>query len=471
MSGEKILVVDDDAAIVFALRRTFEKEGYAVVSAKDGVAGLGAIRSGAPDLAFLDITMPGLDGLSVLAKVREEQIDVPVVIVTGFGTMQTAIRAVQLGAYDYITKPLDVDQVRSAARRALELRRLREEVRGLRARLGTRPPEDSIIGNDPKMQEVYKAIGAVTTTPNETNVLITGESGTGKELVARAIHAHGPAAREPFVGINCAALPGDLLESELFGHERGAFTGATDRKPGRFEIAGGGTIFLDEIGGLSPDLQQKLLRVLQEREFERVGGNAPIPVRARFITATNRDLEGEVRRGAFREDLYFRLNVMRIHLPPLRERLGGIPSLVNHFLPKYSRILNKRMSGIAPEVLDMLRRYGWPGNVRELENVMERCVILAQGEVILPDTLPEQVRGDRGMPAIDVPITSPRLEEARRAVVEAFERKFIVETLKATEGNVTEAARRAGIERQSFQRLMGKYGIASEAFRGDAGRG
>ncbi|OGG45607.1 MAG: hypothetical protein A3F84_15505, partial [Candidatus Handelsmanbacteria bacterium RIFCSPLOWO2_12_FULL_64_10] len=354
MSGEKILVVDDDAAIVFALRRTFEKEGYAVVSAKDGVAGLGAIRSGAPDLAFLDITMPGLDGLSVLAKVREEQIDVPVVIVTGFGTMQTAIRAVQLGAYDYITKPLDVDQVRSAARRALELRRLREEVRGLRARLGTRPPEDSIIGNDPKMQEVYKAIGAVTTTPNETNVLITGESGTGKELVARAIHAHGPAAREPFVGINCAALPGDLLESELFGHERGAFTGATDRKPGRFEIAGGGTIFLDEIGGLSPDLQQKLLRVLQEREFERVGGNAPIPVRARFITATNRDLEGEVRRGAFREDLYFRLNVMRIPLPPLRERRGDIPSLVNHFLSRYSRILNKRISGIVPEVLDML---------------------------------------------------------------------------------------------------------------------
>ena len=470
MNGEKILIVDDDAAIVFALRRTFEKEGYAVVSAKDGVSGLEAVRSGAPDLAFLDITMPGLDGLSVLARVREEQIDVPVVIVTGFGTMQTAIRAVQLGAYDYITKPLDVDQVRSVARRALELRCLREEVRGLRARLQERPSED-IVGDDSKMQEVYKAIGAVTTTPNETTVLITGESGTGKELVARAIHAHGPAAREPFVGINCAALPGDLLESELFGHEKGAFTGATDRKPGRFEVAGGGTIFLDEIGGLSSDLQQKLLRVLQEREFVRVGGNAPIPVRARFITATNRDLEGEVQRGAFREDLYFRLNVMRIHLPPLRERRGDIPSLVNHFLSRYSRILNKRMSGIVPEVLDMLGRYGWPGNVRELENVIERCVILARGEVVLPNTLPDQVRGDRGAQTIDVPIISPRLEEARRAVVEAFERKFVAETLKATKGNVTEAAQRAGIERQSFQRLMGKYGIASEAFRGDAGRG
>ncbi|MBI2503733.1 MAG: sigma-54-dependent Fis family transcriptional regulator [Candidatus Latescibacteria bacterium] len=471
MKAEKILVVDDDAAIVFALRRTFEKEGYAVVSAPDGVAGLEALRSGSPDLVFLDLTMPELDGISVLTKVREEQIDVPVVIMTGFGTMQKAIQAVQLGAYDYITKPLDVDQIRSVARRALEFRRLQEEVRGLRTRLLEPSSEDSLIGNDLKIQEVYKAIGAVTTTPNETAVLITGESGTGKELVARAIHAHSPAGNEPFVGINCAALPANLLESELFGHERGAFTGAIDRKPGRFEMARGGTIFLDEIGGLVPELQQKLLRVLQEREFARLGGNASIPVRARFVAATNKDLEGEIRRGAFREDLYFRLNVMAIHLPPLRERRADIPSLVDHFLSKYSRILNKRISGISPQVMDTLGRYDWPGNVRELENVIERCVILARGEVILPDTLPEQVRQDRGAQAIDVPITGPRLEEARRDLLAAFEQKFVAQTLKATGGNVTEAARRAGIERQSFQRLMGKYGINSETFRGDAGRG
>jgi DNA-binding NtrC family response regulator len=470
MTGEKILVVDDDAAIVFALRRTFEKDGYAVASATDGMAGLDALRSGSPHLVFLDLTMPELDGISVLTKVRQEQIDVPVVIMTGFGTMQKAIQAVQLGAYDYITKPLDVDQVRSVARRALELRQLQAEVQGLRARLLEPPAKDSLIGNDLKMQEVYKAIGAVTTTPNETAVLITGESGTGKELVARAVHAHGPTAAEPFMGINCAALPVNLLESELFGHERGAFTGAIDRKLGRFETARRGTIFLDEIGGLAPDLQQKLLRVLQEREFVRVGGNASIRVRARFITATNKDLEGEVRRGTFREDLYFRLNVMAIHLPPLRERRADIPSLVNHFLDKYSRILTKRISGISPQVMDALGRYDWPGNVRELENVIARCVILARGEMILPDALPEQLRQHRGAQAIDVPITSPRLEEARRAVVEAFEREFVAQTLKATGGNVTEAARRAGIERQSFQRLMGKHGIASEGFRGDAAR-
>jgi DNA-binding NtrC family response regulator len=462
----KILIVDDDPTILFAFRRTFEPEGHKIITAEDGVTGLQLIETEHPDSVFLDITMPEMDGLEVLEQLRERGIDIPVIVITGFGTMETAIRAVQLGAYEYITKPLDVEKVRITARRAIEMQHLREEVTVLRAQLSDLPSTRTLIGNHRAMQEVYKLIGAVTTTPNHVTVLIVGESGTGKELVARAIHANGPTASEPFVAVNCTALPGDLLESELFGYERGAFTGAVDRKLGKFEVAGQGTIFLDEIAGFSLPLQQKLLRVLQEREFERLGGNRLLKVEARFVVATNKDLAEEVRKGTFREDLYFRVNVLPMTLPPLRERRDDIPLLVNHFLALYNKRLNRQVKLVAHETMDILTRYDWPGNVRELEHTIERCVLLERGEVILPESLPDHLRiSSVSCEDINIPIVSPHLHEARRFVVEAFERCFITETLRVTRGNVTEAAKRAGIARQSFQRLMAQYGITSETFR------
>ena len=403
--------------------------------------------------------------LEVLEKIKKMGLDIPVVIITGFGTMQTAIRAVQLGAYEYITKPLDVDKVRITARRALEARRMREEIKDLRAKLDSYYSEDTLIGNDPGMQEVCKTMGAVTATPNATTVLIQGESGTGKELVARAIHNNSESSSGPFVAIKCTALPSELLESELFGYETGAFTGATARKAGKFEVAKDGTIFLDEIAGFSLNLQQKLLRVLQEREFQRLGGNQTLKVDARFIVATNKDLESEVKKGNFREDLYFRVNVIPIYLPPLRERRDDITLLADHFLTKYKSSLRKKIKLMSDETLEILLGYDWPGNVRELKNVIQRCVVIEKGEVILPRSLPERVRSEDRTVEMDIPLVSTNLKQARKSVLEAFEKKFVREALRATAGNVTEAAKRAGIERQSFHRMISKYGMSPEDFR------
>ncbi len=465
MSKKKILIVDDDPNIVFAFKKMFEKEGYRTISEGDGVGGLEAIQKEEPDLAFMDVSMPKMDGLEVLEKIKKMGLDIPVVIITGFGTMQTAIRAVQLGAYEYITKPLDVDKVRITARRALEAQRMREEIKDLRAKLDSYYSEDTLIGNDPGMEEVYKTIGAVTATPNATTVLIQGESGTGKELVARAIHNNSESSSGPFAAIKCTALPSELLESELFGYETGAFTGATARKAGKFEVAKDGTIFLDEIAGFSLNLQQKLLRVLQEREFQRLGGNQTLKVDARFIVATNKDLESEVKKGNFREDLYFRLNVIPIYLPPLRERRDDITLLADYFLTKYNRSLRKNIKLMSDETLEILLGYDWPGNVRELENVIQRCVVIEKGEVILPRSLPERVRSEDRSVEMDIPLVSTNLKGARKNVLEAFEKKFVREALTATAGNVTEAAKRAGIERQSFHRMISKYSISPEDFR------
>ena len=426
---------------------------------------LPAIARERPAVLFLDVAMHQMNGLDLLAKLKEQGSDLPVIVITAFGTMQTAIRAMQLGAYEYLTKPLDVDKVRTLARRAIEMVRLRDEVKDLRRKLTQPQRAYELIGNTAVMQEVYKRIGAVTTTPNTTNAIIFGESGTGKELVARAIHQSGPHAEAPFVAINCTVLPETLLESELFGHEKGAFTGADSRKLGKFEIAGEGTLFLDEIGDMPAKLQQKLLRVVQERCFERVGGHESIPLRARIITATNRNLEEEVQRGNFREDLYFRLNVIEIRMPPLRERRDDIPFLVDHFLAKYSRQFHKGLDHACPNVMQAFMRYDFPGNVRELENLIERAVALEKGEVLTLEAFPPHLFSPRDPQSFDVPILHENLAEARQAVLEAFERKFIIERLKASQGNVTEAARVAGIERQSFQRLMKKYEVHSEDFR------
>jgi DNA-binding NtrC family response regulator len=465
MPKEKIMIVDDDENIVFAFRKTLERSGYLVVEAGNGPEALDKLRTERPAVLFLDVAMPEMSGLEVLEQIKQDGLDLPVIVITGYGTMQTAIRAVQLGAYEYLTKPLNVDKVRVLTERALETVRLRQEVNALRAKLSQPISDYELIGNDPAMQEVYKTIGAVTTTPNSTNVIIFGESGTGKELVARAIHNSGPHHNAPFVAINCTVLPETLLESELFGHEKGAFTGADSRKLGKFEVAGEGTLFLDEIGDMPPKLQQKLLRVVEERSFQRVGGNETVPVRARFISATNRDLEYEIVRGNFREDLYFRLNVVAIKLPPLRERSGDIPVLANYFLEKYSQRFGKKIHGISSEVMETLLRYPYPGNVRELENLIERAVVLEKNDVLTPHSFPPALFQRKEEQSLDIPIVHETLAEARRAVLEAFERKFVIERLKASKGNVTAAAQTAGIERQSFQRLMKKYGIRSQEFR------
>lgn len=458
-------MADDDRNIQFAFRKTFEKDGFDVITAANGVEALRQIEDRHPDLVFLDVTMPELTGLEALEKINERGITTPVVVITGYGTMHTAVKAVQLGAYEYITKPLDVDRIRVVAERALEMVRLRREVEDLQTRLTGPSSEYEMIGNHPLMQEVFKVIGAVTGTPNTTNVLIQGESGSGKELVARNIHQMGPTQGHPFVAINCTVLPESLLESELFGYEKGAFTGAAERKLGKFEVAGQGTLFLDEIGDMPPKLQQKLMRVLQQREFERLGGHELIPVRARFVAATNKNLEQEIESHNFRQDLYFRLNVISIRVPPLRERKDDIPLLADHFLVKHCGRLNKAIKKISRQVMDRLMAYDYPGNVRELENIIEHSVTLEKGNVLtvdsLPHTMSEQSRGD----SLEVPIPGPHLKEARRAVSDAFEERFIKERLKETGGNVSAAARRAGIQRQTLQRMMRKHGIRSEDFR------
>ncbi|MFQ5640391.1 MAG: sigma-54-dependent transcriptional regulator [bacterium] len=465
MKKTKILIADDDKNIQFVFRKTFESDGFTVLSATNGKEALEALEVKRPDLVFMDVAMPGISGLEALEAIRDKGINVPVVVITGFGTMHTAVKAIQLGAYEYLTKPLDVEQVRVVAQRALEMVRLREEVENLKAKLSHPVHDYELIGNDPKMQEIYKIIGTITTTPNTTNVLISGESGTGKELVARAIHNSGPQAGEPFVAINCTVLPDNLLESELFGHEKGAFTGADRRKLGKFEVAKSGTIYLDEIGDMSPNLQQKLLRVLQERTFERLGGNESIAVQARFLASTNKDLEKEIRRDNFREDLYFRLNVFHVKIPALRERPSEIPLLANYFLVKYSQRFHKTIRAISEESMALLEDYAFPGNVRELENAVEHAVALEKGEILMAESFPPQLKPDHLATPIDIPITSSILRQARRDIIEAFEKKFLAERLRANKGNVTAASKEAQIERQSFQRLMKKYGIDSGEFR------
>ena len=466
--GRKVMVVDDDENILFAFKKVLEKDGFIPMFATDGLEAMEKIKTEKPDVIFLDIAMPGIDGLEVLRQLKEEGMDIPVIIITGYGTMQTAIKATQLGAFEYLTKPLDVDRVRLTVKRAVEMVKLKSKVRDLEIRFGEfdYDSEVQIIGNSPKMQEVYKLIGMVSMTPNSTPVLITGESGTGKELVARAIHKSGKNAKEPFIGINCPAVPENLLESEFFGYEKGAFTGADKRKYGKFEIAGKGTILLDEITGIPLNLQQKLLRVIQEREFQRIGGNETIKVEARFIATTNLNIVEEVKKGNFREDLYYRLSVFVIEVPPLRERREDIPLLANYFLKKYSRELKKKVSLISDEAMKLLLEYDYPGNVRELQNIIERCVILSKGEVITPELLPESLKGVKlNTDEFDIPIVSRNLAEARKKVIEAFEKKFLIEALKRNNGNITAAAREAGVTRQNFQYLLKKYNLNPDSFK------
>ena len=465
MKDKSILIVDDDPAICFAFKKTFATLHFTTEEAYNGIEAINKINQNKPTLIFMDITMPEMDGLAALEKIKKINPLIPIIVITGDGNMETAIRAMKMGAFDYLTKPLDIEKVRITAQRAIELMQMKNQIDELQHQLKNKEEGTNIIGQHSQMQDLFKKIGVISNTPNTTNVLILGETGTGKELVARVIHENGSHSTQPFQAINCTVLPENLLESELFGHEKGAFTGADHRKPGKFELAGEGTLFLDEIGDMPETLQKKLLRVIQERSFERLGGNEQIKLNARIIAATHRELKDAVKKGTFREDLYYRLNVMEVVLPPLRDRKEDIPLLANYFLNKYTDRLEKKFTGITSEVMKTLSRYSFPGNVRELENIIERAVALERGEVLSMQSLPQGLLIDESDKSVNIPILSKEFSSAKKIIIEAFEKKFLLERLKETRGNVSEAARIAGIERQSFQRLMKKYNLSSEDFK------
>lgn len=462
----RVLVADDDNAQRFMLEELMKREGYDVVSARDGVEAVAKVREEDFDLAILDIKMPRMDGIQALREIHSIRPHLIVVMVTAYGTTETALQAVKEGAYDYFTKPYNVDELRLVVRRAIEKQRLRQQIFALETQLREKVALDRIVGQSPQMQQVFDLIRKVVS--NDVTVLITGESGTGKELVAQAIHFHSARRDFPFLGINCAAIPESLLESELFGHERGAFTGAVSTRKGLFETAQGGTVFLDEIGDMSLPLQSKLLRVLQEKKIMRVGGTTPIPVDVRIIAATNQNLAERVRKKEFREDLYFRLNVIPIHLPPLRERKGDIPLLVHHFIGIYNPRLNRDIHGVTPGAMELLENYPWPGNVRELENVVQRAMILATGNTITEEDLPLNVRsGPIAFPAQagQLPDDTERiledfsipLQEKVNLLTEQLEKKVILAALQRTNFKRQEAADLLGISRKSLHNKMVKY--------------
>jgi two-component system response regulator AtoC len=458
MAGNlKIVVADDDQKILFAFREVLQKEGYTVIEALNGLEAIDHVKKHDPDLVFMDINMPGMDGLEALQQIKVINPVLPVIIITGEGTMHTAIRAMQYGAFQYLMKPLSVVQIREEISKAqLARKTTASEI----MEIDVDPlKRHQLIGNSRHMQEIYKLIGSVCSTDNHTTVLITGETGTGKELVARAIHNNSRHYHDPFIAINCTAMPETLLESELFGHEKGAFTGAVQKKIGKFEVAGKGTIFLDEIGDLSIGLQKKLLRVLQEREFERLGDNTLISVGARFIAATNQNIKQKIKSGNFREDLYYRLNVVNIHLPALRERREDIALLTHFFLAIYNRRLNKNVSVISDELLHLLNIYDFPGNIRELENMIERAVMLSHGAVLQPDHLRITPGSDDLSVAATVPLVSNDFTQARDHILNLFEKQFLSRQLQRHGGNISEAAKASNMSRQNFHRLMVKHAM------------
>jgi two-component system nitrogen regulation response regulator GlnG len=472
-----ILIADDEDSLRWVLEKGLRRAGYDVTSVKDGTAAVRAVESSPFDLVFLDIRMPGLDGLAALARMREIRADACVVVMTAHGTMETAIQAMQRGAYDYLTKPFDLDEVLLLAERALAAGRLTQEVARLRTGLQEVREFSALIGRHPRMQDVYKTIGRIA--GSDVTVLLRGESGTGKELVARAIHHYSRRAGRPFVAVSCAAIPGTLLESEMFGHERGAFTDAKERRLGKFELAHGGTLYLDEIGDMPLELQTKLLRALQERTIERLGGHESIRIDVRVLAATNRDLETLMREGRFREDLYYRLNVVTLNLPPLRERRRDIPLLVEHFLAKYATELGE--CGVAPEALDRLVGHEWPGNVRELENVVQRAMVMATSGVILPEHLPIGPVSAAASVAVDASleeIIERKLIECVRGLREhasanlydlmigLVEKPLLRAVLRETGGNQVRAAQILGINRNTLRKKLTEHGIDPDTLEG-----
>jgi two-component system response regulator PilR (NtrC family) len=454
----RILIVDDELSMRELLEIYFRKAGHEVDTASDGEAGVQRLLEEDYDLVITDLRMPKTHGMVVLERCRELHPDTPIIVMTAYASTQTAIEAMKMGAYDYFTKPFKLDEVDAVIGKALEKRRLVIENRSLRRELTDRHRFEDIIGKSPAMRRVFELVERVA--PTRTNVLIEGESGTGKELVARAIHRRSDRRNGPFMVINCAAIPENLLESELFGHKRGSFTGAMTDKPGLFQGATGGTLFLDEIGELPVSMQVKLLRVLQERKVKAVGDLREVEVDVRVIAATNRRLEDEVRAGRFREDLYFRLNVICIELPSLRERPGDVPLLAGYFLRKYSAELGKRVDGIDAEAMQLLLRHPFPGNVRELENVIERAVALAEGDRVTAAILPASLhRRESAAPAAGTPPSLPEGGLDLEAVVDDFERRLISQALARTGGLKKEAARLLGMSFRQLRYRLEKLNI------------
>jgi two-component system response regulator AtoC len=457
-----ILVVDDDPGIRESFRLVLEDQ-YELLEAADGPQALERVQAAPVDLVLLDVRLPGMDGIEVLERIKAIDDHVEVVLVTAVQTVRAAVAAMKLGAFDYVTKPFDEDEILPLIRRALERRALDREVVYLRSELARGRDFEQLVGQHPLMQQLYQMISAVARNP--LTVLIVGESGTGKELIARAIHRHGPRRDEPFVPVNVAAISETLIESELFGHEKGAFTGAVSRKLGKFELAHRGTLFLDEIATLRVDLQAKILRVLQEREIERVGGTRRIPVDVRVIAATNADLRKAIQGGMLREDLYYRLNVVQITAPPLREHREDIPLLVEHFVRRSNLLLHKSVAGVSVAALDVLRAYGWPGNVRELQNVVERAVALVEGPVIEVKDVPLDLMLPDVRHLVDDPASLP-LREAR----ERFDRQVILRVLERVRWNQSEAARLLGLHRNSLKTKLQAWGVDPVALAAGGGR-
>jgi two-component system nitrogen regulation response regulator GlnG len=465
----RLLVIDDEPGILHAFRRAFRTPDVELLTASTAAEGLEVVAGQAPDVVLLDINLPDLSGLETFRRLQQRDARTPVIFITGHGTTETAIEAMKLGAFDYLPKPLELAALRELVERAFAISRLMR----VPAVLADEPPPaagpaDVLVGRCPAMQDVYKAIGRVA--PQDVTVLVTGESGTGKELVARAIYHHSRRAAGPFLAINCAAIPETLLESELFGHEKGAFTGAERKRVGKFEQCSGGTLFLDEIGDMTPLTQTKVLRVLQEQAFERVGGGETVRTDVRLIAATNRDLEKLVASGQFRADLYYRLNVFSIKLPPLRERPDDLPLLVEHFVRRFSRELGKDVRRASPEALAAVGRYGWPGNLRELQSVLKQALLQATGPVLVPDFLPPLQGSER--PADDSAATDWEQFVAERCgagsedlyaeALAVMERQLLTRVLRRTAGNQLQAARILGITRGSLRTKLRALGISIE---------
>ncbi len=466
-----ILVIDDDPSVRNILEDFLQLKGFEVSVTGDGESGASLIQERRFDLFLVDLVLPGMGGMEVLKKVYSHNINIPAIVITGFGAIETAVEAIKLGAFDYITKPFILEELLLVVQRALDFSRLKQENLSLKRQLKQRYDFQGLIGSSPQMQKVYRLIKKISDT--DATILIEGESGTGKELIAKTIHFNSSRAQNPFLPFNCAAIPRDLLESELFGHERGAFTGAINTRIGRFERANGGTILLDEIGELHPSFQVKLLRVLQEREFERVGGSKTIKVDVRILAATNKNLEKETRAGNFREDLFYRLNVIPLHIPSLRERREDVSLLTDYFLNYFSKKRKRENVRIDPEVVHLFMQYPWPGNVRELENLIERVIILSEDGLILPKDLPQRFQDFQGLPLSpqeqsEVPIIPaepvreillPEQGVNMNSLVEEMEKSLIQQAIRKSKGVKSKAAELLGLKRTTLLEKMKKFEI------------
>ncbi len=446
---KKILIVDDEQNMLWAMKKALKSEAYKIITASDGIEAIKHFKEHELDLVLLDLRMPKMNGMQVLKEIKKLNSDIPVIMITAHGTMESAIEAMKIGALDYISKPFEIDELKMQIKKALDIKNMQEQIEFLTEELRNNTGK-IIIGNSPQMKKVLDMVERVA--KSNATVLITGESGTGKELIASAIHYSSDRKDKPYVKVNCGALPESLLESELFGHEKGAFTGAVNKKPGRFERADRGTIFLDEIGELTLPVQVKLLRVLQEKEIERVGGTQVIEADIRVVAATNRNLKKMVEEGTFREDLYYRLNVIPIELPSLRERKEDIPLLVEYFLEKYCKEMGIEKINMGEETLKHLKNYSWKGNIRELENVMERLVILRDGKEIKKEDLPREIVNEGvEIAKFKLPSTGIKLEE--------IEKSFIQQALNVCDNNQTKAAKILGISRHTLIYRMEKYDL------------